>query len=98
MMRVPYDGIKDFTPIAIIGLFHLSWRYGKNLFSLIIWLASLYLIAVLLWYVVEISLGIEGAKTPPKPLLISVAVAVAFGIAAAVANRAEQKQRAASAK
>ncbi len=84
--------------IAVIGLFHLSWRYGKNLFSLIIWLASIYLIAVVLWYLVEISLGIEGAKMPPKSVLISIAVALAFGIAAAVANRAEQKQRAASAK
>ncbi len=84
--------------IGIIGLFHLSWRYGKNLFSLTIWLASIYLISVVLWYLVELGLGIEGAKTLPKPLLTSIGVALVFGIAAAVANRAEQKQRAAGAK
>jgi len=81
--------------IAIFGLYHLMWRSGKNVFVLTLWLAAAFLVAVVLWLAVEWQLGLW------KPTInlgagfwVAIGGAVAIGVAAAVANDLEQKNRA----
>ena len=80
--------------IAIFGLYHLMWRSGKNIFLLTLWLAVAFLGLIASWLVLRWRLGIW---TPtfhlPLGFWLATGGAVIVGIAAAIANRIEQKQR-----
>jgi hypothetical protein len=80
--------------IAVFGLYHLWWRHGRNFFTLTFWLSVAFLILVGLWYLVLWYLGVEGAKSVPVKVAISVGVASIFGIAALLMNTAEKKKAA----
>ena len=80
--------------IAVFGLYHLMWRSGKNVFALTLWLAAAFLIAVALWLALQWQLGLwKPTIRLPVGFWIAVSVAVAIGVAAAVANTFEQKRR-----
>lgn len=81
--------------IAVLGLYHLMWRSGKNVLALTLWLAAAFLIAVGLWLALQWQLGLW--KPTFKMSLgfwITIGVAVSIGVAAAIANSIEQKRRA----
>ena len=80
--------------IAVFGLYHLMWRSGKNVFALTLWLAAAFLIAVAVWLALQWQLGLWKPTIKMSPAFwITVGVAVAIGVAAAVANTFEQKRR-----
>lgn len=79
--------------IAVWGLYHLWWRYGKNLFVLTAWLAGIFLFLTGAWYLLLYWLDDPGAKTMPRNLIIALLTAVALGTAAIAIHYLEQKKR-----
>ena len=81
--------------IFIFGLYHLMWRSGKNIFALTLWLAAAFLVAVVLWLALQWQLGLWKPTIKMSPgFWITIGIAVTIGVAAAVANTFEQKNRA----
>ncbi len=80
--------------IAVFGLYHLMWRAGKNVFALTLWLAAAFLIAVAVWLALQWQLGLwKPTIKMSAGFWITVSVAVAIGVAAAIANTFEQRRR-----
>ncbi len=80
--------------IAVFGLYHLMWRSGKNLFSLTLWFAVVFLGFIASWLTVQWRLGLWKPTLKMSPTFwIAIGVAVAIGVAAAIANTVEQKRR-----
>ena len=80
--------------IAVFGLYHLMWRSGKNVFALTLWLAAAFLIAVALWLALQWQLGLwKPTIRMSAGFWIAISVAVAIGVAAAIANAFEQRRR-----
>ena len=79
--------------IAVFGLYHLMWRSGKNVFALTLWLAVVFLAFIASWLAMQWQLGLwkPTVKMSPK-FWITIGIAVAIGVAAAVANTFEQKR------
>ena len=81
--------------IAVFGLYHLMWRSGKNVFVLTLWLASAFLVAVVLWLALRWQLGLwKPTIKMSATFWITIGVAVLIGAAAGIANTYEQKRRA----
>ena len=80
--------------IALFGLYHLVWRAGRNVFTLTLWLAAVFLAAVGVWLALRWWLGLwKPTFKMSATFWITIGVAVAIGVAAAVANSVEQKRR-----
>lgn len=82
--------------IGILGLFHLWWRNGKNLFTLVFWLAVGFLAVIIVWYGLLVSLGVEGLKNIPVSVSIAIGVAVMVSVAAFLMHAAEHKKKVAA--
>ena len=80
--------------IAVFGLYHLMWRSGKNLFSLTLWLAVVFLALIGVWLIGQWRLGLlKPTQKLPATFWITIGIAAAIGVAAAIANTFEQKRR-----
>jgi hypothetical protein len=80
--------------IAVFGLYHLMWRSGKNILALTLWLAVVFLGFIASWLTVQWRLGLWKPTLKMSPTFwITIGIAVAIGVAAAVANTLEQKRR-----
>ncbi len=80
--------------VAVFGLYHLMWRSGKNIIALTLWLAVVFLIFIAAWLALQWRLGLwKPTFKMSATFWITVGVAVAIGVAAAVANTFEQKRR-----
>ena len=80
--------------VGVFGLYHLMWRSGKNIFMLTFWLAVVFLVFIASWYTLQWRLGLWKPTFRMSPAFwLTIVVAVAIGVAAAIANRLEQKRR-----
>jgi len=80
--------------IAVFGLYHLMWRSGKNIIALTLWLAVVFLGFIASWLTVQWRLGLWKPTLKMSPTFwITIGIAVAIGVAAAIANTLEQKRR-----
>lgn len=82
--------------VALIGLYYLCSRHGKNLFIITAWLAGAFLAGVAVWYILLWRLGMEEAKSVPRNLLIAIGIAVALTVISIVINHHENQKREAS--
>jgi hypothetical protein len=70
------------------------WRSGKNILALTLWLAVVFLGFIASWLTVQWRLGLWKPTLKMSPTFwITISIAVAIGVAAAVANTLEQKRR-----
>jgi hypothetical protein len=82
--------------VALIGIYYLCARYGRNLFILTAWLAFGFLVLVGAYYVLLWKLGMEEAKTVPRNLIIAIGVATSLTAVSIIVNHYENQKRVAA--
>ncbi len=82
--------------VALIGLYYLSWRHGKNMLILTAWVAGTFLQLVAAWYVLLWKLGMPEARTVPRNLIIAIGIAASLSAISILINHYENEKRAAA--